>query len=74
VSTVLLPLGATLAAGALTYWFCVRPIRSGNSCLPLKTSRSDTALTEEVNAAHRELDRLRVDQAAAPGLETRPRL
>lgn len=74
MSTVLLPLGATVAAAALTYWFCVRPMRPGGSGLPANTQRSDTDLTEEVNAAHRELDRLRADQAAASGLETRPRL
>lgn len=81
MSAVLLPLAATAAAGGLTYWFCVRPMRSGRGCMPASEkqgqARSEPGFDQQLAAARTELDRLRAGRVAPeqsdPGTSPRPR-
>jgi hypothetical protein len=68
MTTWLLPIGATLAAAMLTYFFCMRPMRSGRHCLrhredPRVGSASDADLREEIRQAREELARLRAGES-----------
>lgn len=69
MSAILLPLGATVAAGALTYWFCVRPMRGGDGCMPGESDPPAPAPTDfdaQLTAARAELDQLHADRQHKP--------
>lgn len=57
-----LPAGAAVAAVALTYFFCLRPMRRGH-CAGNQPSQSSKAqeLDQALDRAHHELARLRAD-------------
>ncbi|WP_327432917.1 hypothetical protein [Streptomyces sp. NBC_01236] len=68
MTAYVLPLLATAAAAALTYVFCVRPMRRGNSCHMSAPAASDTStetdaeirrLREEVQLLRHEADLIR---------------
>ena len=73
MSTVLLPLGATAAAAALTYWFCVRPMRRGGGCMPTSGQNALGAAADlDIQlAACAELDEVRAAIESAPGTAAR---
>lgn len=61
MSGYLLPLAATVAAVAVTYLFCIRPMRRGGHCaLSMSTAGSDAAeLDSQIAKTRAELARLR---------------
>jgi hypothetical protein len=74
VSAILIPLAATVAAGGLTYWFCVRPMRGGRGCMPGEgdvTAPSATDFDAQITAARAELDQLHAGRQHEPLSEHR---
>ncbi len=61
-----LPAFIAAAAIALTYAFCVRPMRRGGSCHAVGTSSSSARLAEELELARTELELLRLQQGTPP--------
>ncbi|MCU6481799.1 hypothetical protein [Arthrobacter sp. A2-55] len=71
MNTVLLALGAALAAGALTWFFCLRPMRrsrrahGASCCAPAE----EASIEDQIRAARAELARL---HTATPSAGARP--
>ncbi|MFF8904798.1 hypothetical protein [Streptomyces olivaceoviridis] len=58
MTTYVLPLLATAAASALTYLFCVRPMRRGRAC-PMPATVFEPVADAELDALRQEVARLR---------------
>jgi hypothetical protein len=77
VTTWLIPIGATIAAAALTYLFCVRPMRHGQHCMmpgdqATQAASGEPGLAEEIRQAHAELTRLRREAGTSPTADPAP--
>lgn len=69
MTSVWLPLAATVFAAVLTYACCIRPMRKQDGCCPPPAPRSAHSVGEEIHRTREELRVLRehvVTQAADP--------
>lgn len=67
-----LPAGVLLAALALNYFFCLRPMRRGTSCQGLARPATSEELDRALEFTRAELARLRAD-THAPAPQAPPR-
>lgn len=69
MTSLWLPLAATVLAAALTYVCCIRPMRKQGGCCPHPPPRSARSVEEEIHRTREELRVLRervVTQATDP--------
>jgi len=58
MSTLLIALAGTAAAGALTWFFCIRPMRKGDDSMSCHTPGASADIEDELWNARAELRRL----------------